>query len=126
MLTASEEEVAIVAKFRVIASVERSCDVYCRFLHRRPSCHGDHNNVDARQHYTLGFHCSCYTANSRLYGVCAPFFLARCDVRGVSELICVELFFWILKPFLAVSRYARTEAKADQDSTAREYKGETA
>ena len=35
--------------------------------------------------------------------------------RGVSELTCVELFLWILKPFFAVCRYARMEAKANQD-----------
>ena len=50
-------------------------------------------------------------------------FLARSNVRGVSELTCVELFLRILKSFLAVSRYARMEVKANQDSTEREGNG---
>ena len=58
------------------------------------------------------------------WGWCAALFLARCDVRGVSELICVELFLWVLKPFLTVSRYACMETEASQDSTEREGKGE--
>ena len=65
------------------------------------------------------------SANSRLFGVGAPSSW-RDVTRGVSELICVELFLWILKPFLAVSRYARMEAKANQDSTERESKDGTA
>ena len=51
--------------------------------------------------------------------------LARCDARGVIELICVEVLIWVLKPFLGVSREASMEDKANQ-ATEREYKGETA
>ena len=51
------------------------------------------------------------------------FYLARCEVCGVGELICVKLF-WILKRFLAVSRHTRVEAQADQDGTERECKRE--
>ena len=49
--------------------------------------------------------------------------LGRCEVCGMGELICVKLILRILKPFLAVSRYARVETKVNEDSTEREGKG---
>ena len=41
------------------------------------------------------------TSSGTALSAAPALFLARCDVCGMGQLICVKLVFWILKPFLA-------------------------